>query len=66
MEGRLSPAPDTHVRAVPGNELQFWIYFYFFDSVHAAETVRITECVFKDCNADHLEQTEERGVVREK
>jgi hypothetical protein len=35
VQGRLSPAPDTHVRAVPGNELQFWIYF--FDRVHVGE-----------------------------
>jgi hypothetical protein len=24
--------------------------------------LRISECVFKDCNVDHLEQIEERGL----
>jgi hypothetical protein len=56
VEGRLSPAPDTHA---PGNELQFWIYFY---CVHAGKLCGITERVFKDCNADNLEQIEERGL----
>ena len=59
MQGRLSPAPDTHVRAVPGNELQFWLDF--FDSLHMGK-LRITERVFKDCNADNLEQIEECGL----
>jgi hypothetical protein len=55
----LSPAPDAHARAVPGNELQFW--FDFFDSVHVGK-LRITERVSKDCNADNLEQIEECGL----
>jgi hypothetical protein len=61
VEGRLSPAPDTHVRAVPGNELQFWIHL-ISSTVCTWGKLRITECVFKDCNVDNLEQIEERGL----